>query len=138
MNASKMLSPLLSKERFPRHYGDDLLSTDKCLKFKWHWCRVASQFSNEEVKNWTHFQVSNCMPDKLWKLEAVLWHSGDGVIYEARINYGNNQIASKEGFKTRIDAQICAEKLLKDWILVEYKKWCGKRRGSKIKKTCSV
>lgn len=118
-------------ERYPRNYGDDLLSTDKRLRFKWRWSRSASQFSREELKKWTHFQVSECiLPDNLWKLEAVLWHSGGSVVYEARVNYGSNRIASKEKFKTRLDAQIGAEKLFEDWVTCEFKKMVKNKKES--------
>ncbi len=104
---------------YHRHPGDDLLSMDARLKYKWKWCRVASGISREEIKKWTHFQSSYCQIGA-WTLEAIQWGGADNVRYEAAIRYGET-IASREGFKTRIEAQIAAEKLLSEWIEKQYK-----------------
>ncbi len=104
---------------YERKYGDDLLRKDKRLKYKWKWSRVASQITEEEIKKWTHFQVSECERGN-WTLEAVQWGS-ELPYYEAVIRYGSSRMAAiggsrETGFKTRIEAQIAAEKLLNDWI----------------------
>ena len=72
-----------------------------------------------EIRKWTHFQVSCCKIEE-WGLEAVQWFTGDVVNYEANIIFAGDTIASKRGFKTRLDAQIGAEKLLRDWINKQY------------------
>lgn len=110
---------------YERHKGDDLLSKDRRLKYKWRWCRNAAQFSKEETKKWTHFQTSHCRISN-WILEAVQWGS-EPVYYEAIITYNGDPIASvghgeEIGFKTRIGAQIGAEELLEAWIKEEHSK----------------
>ena len=121
-------------DKYARAFGDDLLSKDKRLKYKWVWTRVASRISEEEeIKKWTHFQ---CSESKIgdWELEANQvpenWN-GSIVSYEARIHYNGNDIASQEGFKTRLEAQIGAEKLLKDWLTKENLKYGGRVDESK-------
>ena len=111
---------------YHRECGDELSSNDKRLKYKWEWCRVASQVSKEEIKKWTHFQTSKCNFNG-WELQAILWGSGEGVRYESTIYYRGEHILSsreneEEFFKTRLEAQIDAEKLLKNWITTEYKR----------------
>ncbi|MFH2031479.1 MAG: hypothetical protein ABIJ40_12835 [Bacteroidota bacterium] len=115
---------------YKRHDGDDLFSEDKRLKYKWTWCRVASQIDEKEIKKWTHFQVSECIIER-WRLKAIQW-GGDFIRYEAEITYGGEHITSigddkKNVFKTRIEAQIAAEKLLKCWIKEEYKRIINKK-----------
>jgi len=111
---------------YHREPGDDLLSTDKRLKYKWGWTRIASQISKEEIKKWTHFQGSFARLNG-FELEAIQWSNSDEpVYYEASINYIGEFITSvgredKKMFLKRIDAQIGAEKLLKDWIKTQYK-----------------
>ncbi len=108
---------------YTRHKGDDLLSKDNRLKYKWKWCRVASQIDEEDIKKWTYFQISHCRLND-WELEATQWGSGynEPVYYSASIYYIGLKISSIEGFKTRIEAQIGAEKLLHKWIKTEYLK----------------
>ena len=101
---------------YDREFGDDLCSNDKRLKYKWKWQRVASQISENELKKWTHFQCSRARVNEEWDLIAIQWSSGEDVTYEANIGYIGEDIADIEGFKTRLDAQIGAEKLLKNWI----------------------
>ena len=103
---------------YHRHEGDDLLSEDVRLKYQWQWCRVASQISASEIKKWTHFQTSECEIGD-WRLSATSWGSYDNITYEASINYGE-KIVSLEGFKTRIEAQIAAEKLVKSWTAEQF------------------
>ena len=80
------------------------------------WSRSATGVSKNIADTWTHFQVSQSLSIKNWKLSATQWGSAENVRYEARIVYSSNHIASKDDFETRIDAQIGAEKLLIDWI----------------------
>jgi len=91
--------------------NDDLHSSDPRLKYKWKWARIAAQIPDDKIKRMRHFQ---CSYSRLgdWTLEAVQW-SGE---YEAQIRFMDNDIAEKAGFKTRLAAQIGAEKLLKTWI----------------------
>ena len=90
---------------------DDLSSKDLRLKYGWRWIRDGAQLTDNQIKKMRHFQVS-CAHLSDWQMEAVEW-SRD---YEARINYAGEPIARQNGFKSRIDAQIGAEKLLKNWI----------------------
>ncbi len=94
---------------YTRHGGDDLLSKDKRLKYNWKWSRSASMISDEEIKKWTHFQVSHSVVGD-WELEAIQWGS-ENIIYEAVVKHIDNYIITQGGFKTRIEAQIGAEKL---------------------------
>ena len=106
-----------------REFGDDLCAEDPRLKLKWEWNRVASQCSEEEIKQMTHFQTSNAKY-KDWELCVVQWTDRSKeteVSYEVQIKYEGNRIASVEGFGTRLEAQIGAEKLLVDWIMQQYK-----------------
>ena len=110
--------------KYERHKGDGLLSKDKRLKYHWRWSRVASRLSPKEIKAMTHFQCSFAKIGN-WEIEATQWH-GEPVYYEASIRYGCHWIKSiggneDTGFKTRIEAQIAAEKLLKDWIKEQHK-----------------
>lgn len=103
-------------KNYERHKGDDLLSNDSRLKYKWKWSRLATHIPAEIRKKWTHFQSSFCRIGS-WELEAIQWPINGDVDYEARIAYGcNNNIADKRHFKTRIEAQIGAEKLLLSWL----------------------
>jgi len=104
---------------YERQIGDNLLSKDKRLKYNWRWSRIASQIPEEELRKWTHFQCSGCKIRE-WELEATQWGSGDDVTYEATIDYNGAYITGKEGFETRIDAQIGAENILKKWIQEQY------------------
>lgn len=108
---------------YDRKHGDDILSKDKRLQHHWVWSRSASEYNSEQLKKWTHFQISKSKVYD-WTLEAIQWGSGEKVRYEARIGYQDNHIANSRGkdFKTRIEAQIAAEKLLKNWITSEYTK----------------
>jgi len=90
---------------------DDLQSKNSRLKYKWRWSRIAAQIPEDEIKKWRHFQCSYSRVDN-WQMEAIQWPG----YYEAQINYIGNRIAEQNGFKTRIAAQIGAEKLLKTWI----------------------
>ncbi len=108
---------------YERHKGDGLLAHDPQLGHKWEWSRIASGYSPKGLEEWTHFQVSKAKVGK-WILEAVQWGS-DPVYYSSRIEYSGQLIASlghdrETGAKTRIEAQIKAEKLLVDWITGEY------------------
>lgn len=105
---------------YERQFGDDLCSKDQRLKYRWTWTRIASGYKSAELKAWTHFQTSESNVGSGWNLEAVQWSDG----YEARICYVSDTITSREGFKTRLDAQIGAEKLLREWIEREYKRLC--------------
>ena len=96
---------------YKRHEGDDLLSLDPRLKYKWRWSRIAAQIPEEELKKWTHFQCSICHIGK-WTLESTQW-GADEISYEATISYKDNQLAREKGFNSRIEAQIGAEKLAK-------------------------
>lgn len=102
---------------YEKEFGDDILSKDKRLKHKWVWSRIASQIDKEEIKKWTHFQVSESKVYD-WTLKAIQWGGGETVRYEARIEYIGHHIACSRGndYKTRIDAQIAAETLLRSWI----------------------
>ena len=114
-------------DNYDREFGDNLCSKDKRLTRKWKWTRVASRISEEDIKKWTHFQCSEAKVG-VWGLEALQWGSGEKVRYEASIMYLGNQIASQEGFPTRLDAQIGAEKLLIHWINKQ-KKLINKKVG---------
>ena len=110
--------------KYDRHVGDDLLSKDRRLEYHWKWSRVAARVSPEEIKNMTHFQCSFAKTGS-WEIEATQW-GDEPVYYEASIHYRGEPIKSistdrNTGFKTRIEAQIAAEKLLKDWIKEQYK-----------------
>jgi len=113
--------PYLRKEieMYERHKGDDLLSKDRRLKYSWQWSRVAARIPKEEIRKWTHFQVSEAYVGD-WEINATQW-GAEPVYYTASIRYRSNYIKSvgkdrETGFITRIDAQIAAEKLLVDWI----------------------
>ena len=108
---------------YHREHGDDILKKDERLKHHWVWSRIASGYTKEQLKKWTHFQVSGSRVYD-WTLSAIQWGSGEKVRYEARIEYIGNHIACSRGgdYKTRIEAQIAAEKLLYDWIKSEYLK----------------
>ena len=106
---------------YTREKGDDLLSKDKRLIYNWRWSRIAAKRTKDDTKNWTHFQCSKSEVGD-WELKAVQWGYGDGVNYTAEITYNGDQIAEKEGFDTRLDAQIGAESLLEDWIRKQYQK----------------
>ena len=116
---------------YNRHEGDDLLSEDQRLKYRWQWCRVASGIGAEELKKWTHFQMSECEIGD-WTLTATSW-GGENVTYEASIIY-REKVVSSDGFKTRIEAQIAAEKLVRLWTAKQYNFFrClnDKQKGSK-------
>lgn len=103
---------------YERHKGDNILSEDPRLKHKWEWSRVASGVPEEELVNWTHFQVSESHFG-YWTMSAIQWGE-DPVYYEATIEYRGDRmtLGSAEEIKaeTRIEAQIKAEKMLVDWI----------------------
>ncbi len=105
---------------YKRHEGDNLLSNDSRLKYAWKWSRGGSGISHEELKKWTHFQISYSEVDDGWELEAIQWSRGQTVCYEAVINFNHNKIASINEFSTRILAEIGAEELLHDWIELQY------------------
>lgn len=100
---------------YKRKFGDNLCSTDKRLKLNWIWSRIASQYSEEEIKKWNHFQCSISNLGK-WELEATQWKDGENVNYEATIAYQGNRVSDSPNHKTRLDAQIAAEALLLKWI----------------------
>lgn len=109
---------------YERHEGDNLLSNDPRLKCKWKWSRVASRCTEEELRKWTHFQVSFAEIGD-WTLETIQW-GAEPVYYESSVEYGGDRITSvghnrKTGTQTRIEAQIRAERLLMEWITKEYK-----------------
>lgn len=108
---------------YHRETGDDLLKKDERLKRHWVWSRSACGHSKEQLKKWTHFQCSKANVYD-WIITAILWGRGDHVSYSTRIEYLGNHIASKEGYKTRIEAQIAGEKMLIDWIKSEHLKIC--------------
>ena len=103
---------------YHREKGDNLYSKDKHLKYKWQWSRIASGRTTEEIKKWTHFQSSAAQVGE-WELDATQWGAED-ITYEANVNYNGRSVCSKENFKTRIEAQIGAEALLKGWIEKQY------------------
>lgn len=109
---------------YTRQPGDDLCKKDSRLKYNWEWSRIASMYTLEQTKDWTHFQVSKCEMGK-WTLEATQWGSGDNVYYTAKVNYKHREVirdgGDSEKIKTRLDAQIVAENLLTTWIKEEYK-----------------
>ncbi len=112
------------KGMYERHEGDDLLSKDKRLQYKWKWSRVAFEIPQREIDKWTHFQVSCCRIGG-WICEAIQW-GHEPVYYEASISYVGSSIVSRgsnreTGYKTRIEAQIAAEKLLIEWVTKQYK-----------------
>ena len=113
---------------YERKNGDDLLSEDTRLQYKWEWSRSASRYNSKQLEKWTHFQCSESKSVSKWRLGAIQWGNSDNVRYEARIEYIGDHIASSRGndFKTRIEAQIGAEKMLRDWITTEYKKIINK------------
>jgi len=100
---------------YHREPGDDLNTKDTRLEYRWKWSRVASRVPEEEIKKWTHFQCSKATVGS-WTLWSTQWNSGSDVNYEASIRYRDEHIARLGDFKTRLDAQIAAEKLLVDWI----------------------
>ena len=103
---------------YEREIGDDLLSNDPRLKYEWKWVRIAADEPEEVLKKWTHFQCSGCRFGK-WKLEVTQW-DGKNITYEASASYNGEPITSKEGFDTRLEAQIGAEKMLAEWIQEQY------------------
>jgi hypothetical protein len=113
---------------YPRYPGDDLKSKDPRLKRKWEWCRSASQISDEDLKKWTHFQTSQCVED-MFVLEAVQWKNHkDGVEYaeyEAIVSWDGTILAAEHEIGTRIEAQIAAERLVKEWFEEQYIKLFG-------------
>ena len=114
---------------YERHEGDDLLSKDPRLKYKWRWSRIAALIPKEELKTWTHFQCSIAYIGE-WKLEATQW-GVKPVYYEVSIYYNGEHIASmgeerEIEIKTRLEAQIMVEKLLHDWIQEQYQKIINK------------
>jgi len=107
---------------YKRHKGDDLLSNDPQLKGKWEWSRSASRRTQEQIEDWTHFQVSKCEIGH-WVLKAIQWGYPD-VYYESVIYYGSSLMTSigenrETGTKTRIEAQTKAERLLLEFIAKE-------------------
>lgn len=107
---------------YERHDGDDILSEDPRLKYKWEWCRIASGYNLKELENWTHFQSSEAEVGNGWKLEVSQW-GGEVVYYRYQIEYVGSHMASNYGDKsisTRIEAQIKCEELLVMWITGEY------------------
>lgn len=106
------------EKNYTRQKGDDLLSKDKRLRYKWEWSRIASGIDEEELKKWTHFQCSQCKVGN-WHLRAIQWGHGEDVSYEAEISYNNSDIISQREFKTRLEAEIGAEKLLYGWLETE-------------------
>ena len=109
---------------YKRHKGDDLLKEDLRLKYKWDWSRIASGYTKKQLDSWTHFQSSEAKI-KGWTLE-VSQRGGDDKYYSAQIEYIGEHIASDgRGFedtkyKTRVEAQIAAERLLIVWITSQY------------------
>jgi len=109
-------------KNYKRQFGDDLCAGDKRLKYKWEWCRSGSGIPLSLIAKWTHFQCAAAAVNKHWELESIQWHSDSGVYYEGTVHYIGEEIAStgrgdEEGkYKTRLDAQIAAEKLLVTWI----------------------
>ncbi len=138
-----------------RHKGDDLLSDDPRLKFKWSWSKFANTgATKEDIAHWTHFQVSESIIGD-WKMK-VIQRGVDVIYYESMIGYAGengefgfnldyeelNMSGEDLGFKTRIEAQIRAEKMLVawitdaensiiDWIKREYKLIMINMRGNK-------
>jgi len=110
---------------YDREPGDDLLSTDKRLKYKWKWSRIATQIDEEEIKKWTHFQCSQAFING-FELEAAQWGSDEDVTYGSTVYYRGEHIISlrekNDHYSTRIDAQIGAEILLHDWVTEQYNK----------------
>ena len=107
-------------KNYHREFGDDLFNKDQRLKYYWAWSRSASCFTTKQLKNWTHFQVSFCDVGD-WMLKVVQHPEVKGVSYAAVIKYKGNIIVWKKEFKTRLDAQIGAEKLLVEWVREQYK-----------------
>lgn len=112
---------------YKRHEGDDLLSDDPRLKFKWEWNRGAHGITEEELADWTHFQVSRCIMGD-WEISAVQW-GADTTYYEPMVEYqgpdrtiflagSEDTLLGEEDttIETRIEAQIKAEEMLIDWI----------------------
>ena len=100
---------------YTREKGDNLCSKDKRLKCHWKWARIASGYTDIEIKKWTHFQCSLACIDN-WTLEVTQWGGGDSVRYKETINYAKSRVISGKYYKTRLDAQIGAERLLLDWL----------------------
>ncbi len=100
---------------YERKFGDNLCGRDKRLKLNWKWSRIASQYSEEELKKWTHFQCSISSLGS-WELEATQWGDNENVNYEAIIAYEGNRVSDSPNHKTRLLAQIAAETLLLKWI----------------------
>lgn len=109
-------------KKYKRQYGDSLLSRDCRLKYTWKWNRCASGVSKQQLKEWAYFQTSKCVIGS-WRLEATQWGDGDTTTYEANVQHIGDYIVRKSGFKTRIDAQIGAEKLFLNWIEEQYKRY---------------
>jgi len=114
-------------KNYKRQPGDDLKSKDPRLRYRWRWHRGGSAISTEDLKKWTHFQVSGCEVGDYWRLAAVQWSKGkegdSGVWYESNVSWGFESIVkSEERHETRLDAQLGAEALLEKFIRTEYKR----------------
>ena len=104
---------------YTRQPGDDLCSKSERLKLKWKWLRVAARIGEEELKKWTHFQCSIAEVGE-WILEATQLSMGSAVEYEASVLYGTDEIMEdKARYKTRLNAQVAAEKLLVTWLVLQ-------------------
>lgn len=109
----------MSREDHIRKDGleeDKMFKTHKDLKFKWQWSRGGKPSTKRSQVCFS--ELYDRKENRLWKLKAVYWYDQ----FEAVVEYGGNHLVSKEGFKTRMEAQIGAEKLLFGWLTDEYTK----------------
>lgn len=49
---------------------DDIRASNKTLKYKWKWCRVASQRTKQQIAKMTHFQISEAFLDN-WTMRLL-------------------------------------------------------------------
>jgi len=105
---------------------DRLFKTHKNLKCRWQWSD-GGQLSSKPSQISLVYMYDK-VRDRLWTLEAILGHDTirETVEYTAEVSYGDMSnrrcIIDEEGIKTRLEAQIRAEKLLLEWLKEEYSK----------------
>jgi hypothetical protein len=110
---------------YPRRFGDDLEENDSRLKYKWKWSRIASGYKPKQLEKWTHFSCSECEIGN-WTLSVYQHGDPDNIYYGPSVSYLNDTIVQSFDYsiKTRLEAQIKAEKMLVEWISKQYKEIC--------------
>lgn len=110
------------------------------LRFQWKWGRRSSWSRSIEAqrvakKSWLNARaprqicaahtkrVKGLPGEGYFTLEAIQWAAREresGREYQAEVRWVGDHVVNKRGLETRLEAQLWAERLLKEFLLCSY------------------